>query len=186
MTTPPPPAISWTLLFLSLALLLSGCSDTNMEEIEIRHGKAYRKSSGKVFSGSVVAYFPRQGDQTPRVYMTGAYSMGLKDGHWITHKWNGEKEDATFVDGRREGVTKWYYPQERIKREQRYSMNMMHGEGAEYDTNGQATRKVFYDRGRLIPPPPGREKDLDDLTRTGQDQRGFFEKMLSGVSDFMQ
>ncbi len=171
-----------------LALFLSGCSETDMKDLTFRHGKAYQKNSGTPFSGSVVSYFPqRRKNEKPKVYQSGSYNMGLKDGRWITYNWNGEKEDMPYVNGRRQGMAKWYYTHDRLKREQRYSMNVKHGEGAYYDTSGRTLKKVYYDRDRMIPPPPDREKGIKDLTKTGlKDERGFFEKLLSGVADFIR
>ena len=171
---------------LFLALALAGCQETEISELDIRNGRAYKKGTQTPFSGGVVAYFPVQ-DKTKekrRIFQEGDFVSGRKSGLWVTYKWNGGREEAAYERGVRHGITKWYYTRRRLKQEQRYAQGMKHGEGALYDSQGQVLKKFFYSRDRLIPPPHDRLKGIEDLRSFDAESGGsFIEKLMSVVTD---
>ena len=172
-----------TIFYVLLLALLSSCSDTPMSKLDIRNGVAYKKGTATLFSGDVIAFYPHTAQEKPRVYQTGTYEEGRKRGRWIIYKWNGEREETYYDYGKRHGLRNWYYTHDRIKREQRYANNMMHGEGTYYDEQGTITQQVFYDRNRRISTPHNRLKGIKKISAK-PDGRGWMEKLVAAVNDF--
>ena len=164
-------------LFAILLALLAGCSETEMSDLTIRNGLAYKKDGGGLYSGSVTSYFPqtekeKENKVERRVAKEGTYENGRKIGDWTTRHWNGDYQKIPYENGKRHGNAKWYYADEGIKREQRYANNMMHGGGAFYDANGALTKQVFYDRNQLRDPSPNRLAGIDKLSAEDEEDSG--------------
>lgn len=172
---------------LLVLTLMAGCSKTPASELDIRGGLAYEKGTAKLFSGSVISYYPQNKDEKkttkPRVYQKGSYNDGRKEGRWTTYKWNNEREEAFYEYNKRHGVTTWFYSKDRLKKEQRYANNMLHGEGTFYNIKGEIIKQVFYDRNRLIATPANRLDGIPKIRARKRD-RGWLDMIVAGVNDF--
>ena len=147
---------------------------------------------GGLYSGEVFSYFPqtkkeKEEDAPRRLAKQGKYDNGRKVGEWVTHGWNGEYHNMPYENGKRHGNAKWFYADAKIKREQRYANNMMHGGGAFYGVDGHATRHVYYDRNQLRDPSPNRLAGIDKLSPEDPEKEGpsLLDTIMSLVKTYL-
>lgn len=155
-------------LLVLLLLTLTGCT-VDVEDLEFRHGKAYRKGSASTYSGYVHAHYPTRPGEKPRLYQEGEYDMGLKSGTWITHAWNGQREEAEYRLGKRHGDSVWYDSQERRIRREQYQDGVLHGMVTLWDADGKVVSAANYEQGRRISSPAPEDKTF------GSRMKEFFE-----------
>ncbi|MBF0187111.1 MAG: hypothetical protein HQL50_04215 [Magnetococcales bacterium] len=158
-------------VILLTAMVLTGCGEVTMRDLEMRGGRMFlRGHPVHPYTGPVVSYYPSPDeDGEKRIYQTGTYTDGLRSDKWMTYYWNGEYEEAKYINSRIEGIRKWFYAganakgKKRIKREQEYMDNMMDGGGNFYNTTGGKVKQVYYKDGRIIPyPNPEQRKALEE------------------------
>ncbi len=83
----------------------------------------------------------------------GDYKDGKREGHWVHHFPNGNKEsEGSYRQGNEEG--KWtYWNEEGVKEgEGSYVAGQLHGKWVFHMEDGQV-REAFFHHGRIIPPP---------------------------------
>ncbi|MBF0370976.1 MAG: hypothetical protein HQL52_16125 [Magnetococcales bacterium] len=153
-----------------------------MADLEVRRDRYYLKGKKSAYSGRVVAYFPTRGREGKRLYMEGEYENGWKTDTWTTYRWDGGKEVAQYRFGKRNGSSRWYYPRDRIQREQYYRHGQPHGDGTLYDIKGNITKQLYYENGKLIPPPP-EDPPEEPLRQDYYGKRTIWDKALSAVKN---
>ncbi|MBF0283824.1 MAG: hypothetical protein HQL51_05130 [Magnetococcales bacterium] len=132
-------------------LLLSGCS-VDSSELEVRNGKAYLKGSKEVYHGKAVTYHTdARGKKTEKIYEEGSYAYGLKDGVWITNKWDGGRQEIEYRLGKQDGKLVEYHRNGNKSHEQGYRNGVADGPGAYFDFEGELSRTVYYKNGSPAP-----------------------------------
>ncbi|MBF0587603.1 MAG: hypothetical protein HQL53_00595 [Magnetococcales bacterium] len=161
-------------LLLILGLLISGCNEITAKDMETRSdGKVYLKSDRRTpYTGPYVAYFPtkkirnedgEEEDEPQRIYKTGTYINGTKEGTWTTYKWNGEKREDKYLGGRLNGATTWFHTGDRKARVQEFVDGREDGGGSYYDGEGNVTKNDFWDDGIAIAyPNPEKRAALEE------------------------
>ena len=175
---------------VTLLLLLVGCTETEMSDLVMRKGLAYKRGSG-LYSGAVVSYFPQTAKEKEngvdrRIAKEGEFKNGRKEGDWTTYSWNGEYSVIPYENGKRHGLAKWFYTNEVVKREQWYGNNMRHGSGTYRNANGEITKQVFYNRDRLVNPVGARRAGIDKLSTEDVEEEGpgLVDTILKMVDEF--
>ncbi len=79
------------------------------------------------------------------------FEAGQLNGHWVITDQNERKIcDWNFVNGRRDGVSLWWYPNGNKMREIHYVDGQVHGELLEWDEGGRLVTRVKYEEGRRL------------------------------------
>ncbi|MEO5367696.1 MAG: hypothetical protein H7831_15330 [Magnetococcus sp. WYHC-3] len=126
----------------------------NMEDLVTRDGLVYHKEVRIPFSGVAVEYFKQKGGKE-RVRVLGHFDNGRRHGKWIEYKWNGERVEENYDNGRLSGEVRWYYTGNRLQRTQEYSKGVADGYGTYYNVAGEITRNVYFENGTQKAHPSG-------------------------------
>ncbi|MBF0455083.1 MAG: hypothetical protein HQL72_09765 [Magnetococcales bacterium] len=151
------------LLFLFLvSLMVTGCKEITMEDLETRHGVTYVKGSKTPFTGMVKSYYSSESDdpEDRKVFREGSYLEGYKNDKWMTYKWDGGRIETPYKSGRIEGIVKTFYSTGEPKREQRFFDGKPHGNDIHFSKDNVRTLQIFYRHGVPGAPPPSRKAEI--------------------------
>jgi hypothetical protein len=129
-------------------------NEVDMKTLEFRNQIAYLKDDYSPYSGKVIEYFPRNSSRAQkRVFQSGQFKNGLREGKWVINNWNGERELVAYHQGKRNGRSIWFYTGGRKKQLQEYKDDKPHGPGTYWDQAGEITKQVYYVYGAIRPYP---------------------------------
>ena len=150
------------LLSVLLIITLAGCSSVELSDLTIRNNRHYKGNSSQPYSGKVVSHYATANKQgKPRLHMEGSMKNGLKEGKWITYKWNGGRLVARYKAGRLHGKSELFDRAGTIRHLKEYTHGRLDGMSVDYNRAGEEIKTAFYKDGALIPiPPPGDKKDI--------------------------
>ncbi|MBF0621845.1 MAG: hypothetical protein HQL54_07940 [Magnetococcales bacterium] len=142
-------------LLILLVTLLTACSgEVEMGHLDVRDGLTYLKNSKIPYTGPVVSYFPpKDEDEEPKLYMSGQFVSGRREGVWNYYSWNGERREVRYALGRQHGLARWFFTQDRKKRDQEFRNGRAHGGGTWWDQKGDSTAHDYYRYGSKVPYP---------------------------------
>jgi antitoxin component YwqK of YwqJK toxin-antitoxin module len=132
------------ILFASLAFVIAGCSSPVLspEDVELKGGITYEKSSDDPYTGAVIETYPDGNTRYEKHFVE-----GLPDGIYTRYFHNGKKSaEVTFIDGNSGGYKLWY-EDGTLQAEKSDSAGMQ--KIVRYHSNGQKKAEQFFVKGTI-------------------------------------